>query len=125
VPLPEFIEQLRDLDYEVEVAQENFAVFDYDIELGPRAGATVKLALNGSAFPMAPPGGILVSPPLLPEHPGGEPPSGGINPASVGGFQDPTGKWQYWSRPFQGWTAGMTAADYMCFVRALFRALSE
>jgi hypothetical protein len=125
VPLPVFIEQLRGLGYEAEAAQGQFAVFDYDIELGPRGGEKVKLALNGSAFPMAPPGGILVSPPLLPEHPGGEPPTGGINPASVGSFQDPDGKWQYWSRPYQGWVAGMTAADYMSFVRALFRALPE
>lgn len=121
MPLTDFIAGLRSLGYEPEVAQQNFAVFDYEIELGALDGKIIRLALNGASFPFAPPGGLLVSPALLPLHPGGEHPHGGINPADVGGFQDPAGDWQYWSRPYPGWRAGMDAGDYMAFVRGLFR----
>lgn len=105
------------LGYEVERIGEARIAVKYVIDLGSFASREIKLGLEtGDDFPVNPPaGGIHVSPPLLDEHPGGDPPKGGINPSPFGA------DWQYWSRPFPDWpSTDRSARTYMSFVRQLF-----
>lgn len=113
----EFLEALEALGLEFELIGETRIAIKYAIDMGTFAGREIRLGLEtGDDFPLNPPaGGIHVTPRLLEQHPGGEPPLGGINDSPFGA------EWQYWSRPFQNWaTTDRSARTYMAFVRQLF-----
>src|SRR4051812_42281558 len=123
-----FLEQLRGLGYEPTVMQmPDIVAFPYEIEVGPLVGETITLAFKVPAdFPMTPPSGPLVSPPLLPLNNGGAHPHGAIHPASTGGLNDPNGTWQYWSRPFPGWPqTSRDVAAYLAHIRRLLDTLPD
>lgn len=98
----------------------------HEVEVGPLAGATVKLGLNNAhLFPLLAPTGPLVSPRILPiNRYGSKHPYDKIHPAETGNLWDPGGDWQYWSRPFWDWEdSDRNALAYMGHVRELFATL--
>lgn len=119
-------EELESLGYEVQIVG-SFAIIDYEVDVGPLDGTTIKLALEGSGHPHSPPSGPYVSPWLLPLRPDGSPaPLGGVHDARQRGFPaEIAGAWQYWSRPFNEWTLqGRSAKAYLdVHLRRLFAQL--
>lgn len=101
----------------------------HEVEVGPLAGAMVRLGLNNAHwFPLLAPTGLLVSPHLLPINRfGSKHPHDKIHPAETGDLWDPEGVWQYWSRPFVGWEGSdRNARAYMNHhVRKLFATLPD
>jgi hypothetical protein len=94
--------------YEVTVAQDQFAVFTYHIEVGSCAGQTVQIGLQiPGDWPLSPPPGPHVSPRL--GHP-----QGAVHPSPLGP------EWEYWSRPAQNWPVERTARAYLRHLRTLF-----
>jgi hypothetical protein len=118
----EFIDQLRALGYDTREPTHGLVEFNYIIPLGPRAGENIRLAFAvPQDFPLQPPSGPCVSPPLLPLHPDQSVghPVGGVHAAP-----QLDAKWQYWSRPFPGWQGtDRTARAYMAHIRHLFATL--
>ncbi|MHB1343017.1 MAG: hypothetical protein ACYCX3_01475 [Thermoleophilia bacterium] len=107
------------MGYEPQVWAGNFVVIDYRVELGPLRGEIVKLGFQDpSGFPAACPGGPCISPQVLPLNTStSEPPLGGVhNFVPPGGSDQP---WEYWSRPYPGWSAGMGVAEYFQHIRHL------
>jgi hypothetical protein len=89
--------------------------FKFIVPLGRFKGREIEIALQGQQFPMLPPSGPHIKPHLLPiTGGGGTHPFGGIHDRKL-----PTQEFQYWSRPFKGWTSGMTVDDYLAFLRTL------
>lgn len=106
---------LRAIGYEpwrVLTAQnEEFTVFDYEIEVGSRAGQTVQVGLQVPPdFSVTPPPGPHVSPRL--NHPGGN-----VHNSSLGQ------EWEYWSRPVPNWAADRSVGGYLRHIRTLFSQL--
>ena len=123
-----FIEQLRRLGYEPAIIQiPDIVAFGYEIEVGPLVGELITLAFKVPLdFPMTPPGGPIVSPPLLALNNGGAHPHGAIHPASVAGLNDPDGAFQYWSRPLPGWPqTSRDVAAYLAHIRHLLDTLPD
>lgn len=118
----DFIDQLRALGHEVRERVAGVVEFTYEITVGPRAGERVRLAFAVPPdFPLQPPSGPCVSPPLLPLRPDQSVghPTGGVHPAPHLGDD-----WQYWSRPFPAWfQTDRTARAYMAHIRHLFATL--
>ena len=119
-------QELEELGYEVLVV-DNFAVFEYTVDIGPLDGLEIRVGLDGSGHPHSPPSGPFVSPHLLPLRPDGSPaPRGGVHDGAGRGFPlADEGNWQYWSRPFNEWTQhGRTAKAYVeIHLRRLFAQL--
>lgn len=84
-------------------------VFGYDVPLGSHRSERLQLGLaDPPDWPLTPPPGPHVSPPL--HHP-----DGAVHGSPLGP------DWVYWSRPFPGWhQSPRTAAAYMAHVRRLF-----
>jgi len=106
---------LRAVGYEprqvVTAQNEEFTVFDYEIEVGSRVGQTVQVGLQVPPdFSVTPPPGPHVSPRL--NHPGGN-----VHPSSLGH------EWEYWSRPAPNWAADRSVGGYLRHVRTLFSQL--
>lgn len=90
-----------------------YTVFDYEVEIGPKIGESVQIGLQAPPdFPVTPPPGPNVSPPL--GHPGGNVHGSGLGDA-----------WRYWSRPAPNWAADRTVDGYLRHVRTLFSQLRE
>ncbi|WP_157901111.1 hypothetical protein [Streptomyces davaonensis] len=88
-----------------------FAVFDYMIEVGPRAGETVKIGLAlVQDWPLSPPPGPHISPCLGHPH-------GAVHPSPLGEG------WEYWSRPAANWPTDRTVRGYLRHLRTLFSQL--
>ncbi len=118
-------QELEDLGYEV-LVMGSFVIFEYVIDIGPLDGMEIRLGLDGTGHPHAPPSGPFISPWLLPLRPDGSPaPRGGVHDARGRGFPVVDSEWQYWSRPFQEWTQhGRTAKAYLeVHMRRLFAQL--
>lgn len=113
----DFVAQLRELGYEVSEIVPRRIVFPYTIESGKFVGQEIRLGFEVPAdFGLTPPGGVHVSPRLLPIHPGGAHPSGGINDSPNFGIE-----WEYWSRPLAHWNqTDRSAKAVMAHVRHLF-----
>lgn len=85
-----------------------FTVFDYEVEVGSRAGESVQIALQAPPdFPVTPPPGPHVSPRL--GHPGGN-----VHNSPLGD------SWEYWSRPMPNWAPDRSVDAYLRHVRTLF-----
>jgi hypothetical protein len=124
----DFIRQLRELGYAPVTPEPGFVAFGYEIEVGSLAGEMIELGLKPTDnLTIAPPGGILVRPHLLPLNPDGSRghPYGAVHLAATGGVTDPS--WQYWSRPHPNWAAtDRTVKAYMQgHVRNLFARLPD
>ncbi len=120
-----FIEGLRQLGYEAQTLPDrpDHVFFNYPVEIGSRAGQTVRLGLVvPQDFPNIPPGGPHVSPHIQPIHPGNDKshPAGGVHQSPE--FQRLAGgDWQYWSRPFQEWgQRKRTVTTYMAHLWRLW-----
>lgn len=123
-------DQLEKLGYESEIKPGlnggKIVCVRHEVEVGPLTGTIVRLGLNNAhLFPLLAPTGPLVSPRILPINPYGcKHPYDKIHPAETGGFWDPEGLWQYWSRPFWDWPGSeRNALAYMGHVRELFATL--
>jgi hypothetical protein len=124
-----FRDELLSLGYQAEVRAGRFVLFDYVVEVGPAEGSTVHIGLEPTDHPRTPPTGPFVSPRLLPIKPDSSPaPFGGVHEAATrDGFEDPSGVWEYWSRPFNEWGEhGRTARSYLdIHLRRLFAVLPD
>jgi hypothetical protein len=118
----DFVEQLRALGYNPREPAAGLVEIDHQIPVGPRTGERIRLAFAiPPDFPLQPPSGPCVSPPLLPLHPDQSVghPIGGVHPAP-----QLDENWQYWSRPFPGWQqTDRTVRAYMAHIRHLFATL--
>jgi hypothetical protein len=122
----DLIDGLQVLGYEVrryDVNGQVFLSFPFVIRAGRFAGTTVSIGLQaGSDWPINPPSGPHVSPPLLPQQNGGSWPHGGIHDGRLAPFMDAS--WQYWSRPFPGWAQSpRSAAAYVEHLHHMFDAI--
>lgn len=100
MPVDQLIEGLRARGYAVEsqprqVGGQAFAVISpYPIEVGQHAGREISLAIPAPPdYPLTPPGGIHVSPHLIPVG------TRNVHQSPLGNGSD----WQYWSRPVVDW----------------------
>jgi hypothetical protein len=113
----DFTEQLHTLGYRPEERDGNRIVFRYTVPVGKFVGTEIWLGfVVADDFPLNPPSGPHVSPPLLPLHPGNDMPHplGGVHPSDFGP------EWQYWSRPFLGWpSTDRSVRAYMAHIRHL------
>jgi hypothetical protein len=130
MPAADFIEELRELGYEVDnsphpQAPENVvARFPFQIPLGTHAGEQITLAfIVPPDYPMTCPSGPYMTPLVLPLNTStNEPPYGGVSDAS-GTFG---AGWEYWSRPYQdnGWAKSeRNAKAYMRHIKHLFHLI--
>jgi hypothetical protein len=106
----EFAQQLRTLGYNDVKQQGSIVTLPYTIPIGSLIGKNISLGFTVPAnFPMEPPGGPCVDPPL--GHP-----NGSLRPEpSVGP------NFEYWSRPFPNWpSTPRDVATYMGHVRHVF-----
>jgi hypothetical protein len=113
-----FVDQLKTLGYEPQELGNNRLCFQYIVPVGKLIGRNIRIGLEvGDDFPATPPGGLHVSPHLLPLNTT----SGVLHPAG-GIHNSPFGSdWQYWSRPCPDWAkTDRTVRAYMAFVRHLF-----
>jgi len=93
----------------------DFIAFKYTIPIGRFRGREVEIALNAPNFPSLPPSGPYFRAQLLPIKGGSVPPFDGIHDRKI-----PTAEFQYWSRPFNGWTdTTKNMRTYLAFLRTL------
>lgn len=121
----DFMAQLRQLGYEPEVRANDFILFDYEVEVGKHVGEVVKLGLQvPTDWPASPPSGPYVSPRLLPISSGATGrgrPWDAVHTVDGRGIDDPTGIWEYWSRPYLAWpTTDRSVKAYLRHLRTLF-----
>jgi len=120
----EFAAQLRECGYTPELRPNNLFLFDFEVELGKHIGETVKLGLQiPDDWPASPPSGPFVSPRLLPisGSTGRGRPWDAVHTVDGRGLEDPTGVWQYWSRPFTAWPkTDRSVRAYLRHLRTLF-----
>jgi hypothetical protein len=111
----DFINGLQSLGFEPEEFGDGRIACPYTVETGRFAGTAIKLGfIVPEDFNLTPPGGLHVSPRLLPNQSGGTHPSGGIHDSPFGA------DWQYWSRPMHHWAADRTVKAVIAHVRRLF-----
>jgi Prokaryotic E2 family E len=114
----DFITQLQTLGFSVQDCGGDRLSFNYVVPVGKFADRQIQLGfIVSDDFPMNPPSGPHLSPPLLPRHPGGDlpHPAGGVHESPFGS------DWQYWSRPFSEWSqTDRSVRAYMAFIRNLF-----
>lgn len=109
----DFVKQLRDLGYEVQVPDGgNRILFEYTVPVGSRLGKKVWLGfVMGDEFPLNCPSG----PHFRPIDPGWTNPTNAHH--SYDGFGD---GWWYWSRPFPDWPrTDRTVKAYLSHIRNL------
>lgn len=89
-----------------------YVVFAYTIEAGPRVGTEVRIGLHATPdFPVTPPSGPQVYPQI--GHP-----DGAVHPSPLGD------DWEYWSRPAINWAADRSVRGYLRHLRTLFAQLN-
>jgi hypothetical protein len=98
--------------YDVE-QKDNFAVFDYLVEVGPRAGEMVRIGLElVQDWPLSAPHGPQISPRLGHPH-------GAVHDSPLGAG------WEHWSRPPENWASDRTVRGYLRHLRTLFAQLDS
>lgn len=117
----DFIDQLKELGYEVDPTRSDYVIINYVVEIGKFQGQAIKLALKvGDDFPLVPPPGPHISPQLLPLHPNNDipHPNGAVHASDIGP------EWEYWSRPFPNWEqTDRTVSAYLAYIRRLFEGI--
>lgn len=113
----DFIDQLMQFGYEVELAGDNRVIIAYTVDVGRFDGQAIKLGFEvPNDFPMTPPGGPHVSPRLLPINKDASYPLGRIHESPSFGPN-----WEYWSRPYNDWNqTNRTVRTYLSHIRRLF-----
>ena len=115
----DFINGLKELGFNVVELGEGRITFGYKIPVGKflNQEITIGFVVPGD-FPATPPGGLHVSPHLLPLNTSSKVhPSGGIHKNQKGFTND----FQYWSRPFPDWAkTDKSVKTYMAHIRHLF-----
>jgi hypothetical protein len=117
----EFIAQLKEMGLQPEEAGGDYITFPYKIPVGRFAGTSIRLGFL--VKDLIPPPGLHLAPPLLPLHPASDipHPNGGIHDSAPHSGNIFGAGWQYWSRPFSGWTdTDRSARTYMAHVTNLF-----
>jgi hypothetical protein len=118
----DFVNQLRELGYAPAVVDGGRVVFAYEVPAGRFKGKQIQLGfIVNDDFPINPPSGPHISPPLMPEHPSNDipHPDGAVHPSDFGSLVG--GTWQYWSRPYPYWSAtDRSVRAYMKHIRILF-----
>lgn len=109
-----------------------FVRFAYVVPVGGRRGEEVRLAFRVPPdWPANPPTGPFLSPRMLPINPscGRGRPWDSVHEAAAHGLADPSGEWQYWSRPFPqlpGWAAtDRSTKAYIAHIKTLFDELPD
>ncbi|MGD9904294.1 MAG: hypothetical protein AB7U83_12590 [Vicinamibacterales bacterium] len=111
----DFVEELRRLRLAPEELGEGKVACPYVVETGRFAGTAIWLGfVVPEDFALTPPGGVHVSPRLLPLQSGGTHPSGGVHDSPFGA------EWQYWSRPIPEWASDRSVRAVLAHVRRLF-----
>jgi hypothetical protein len=112
-----FKEGLETLGYKVELKDEDKVLIPYVIANGRFAGQNIKLGVQVPAdFDMIPPGGIHISPRLIPINPNA--------PDHARAAESPFGgDWLYLSRPYTQWALKRTVKRYMEYVSYLMDTL--
>ena len=114
----DFIQQLDALGYKVEDKGDGKVALPYTVPVGKFAGKEITLGfVVPGDFPLTPPSGPHVSPRLLPPNTSSQQhPAGGVHESAPFGPE-----WEYWSRPFPGWSGtDRTARAYIAHLRNLF-----
>jgi Prokaryotic E2 family E len=117
VAAQDFIQQLKELGYEVEDRGDGKVAFPYKVPVGRFTDKLIVLGfIVPSDFPLTPPSGPHVSPCLVTPDGSSQHPAGGVQNKSPFGAG-----WQYWSRPCPGWSrTARDARAYMAYIRKLF-----
>jgi len=112
----EFEAQLRALGFVPEDRTDGRTSFPYTVGAGPFAGETIRLGVEvPTEFSRNPPGGIHISPRILPLNPGapGHPERVATSPFGE--------EWEYWSRPIPQWPkTDRSVKAYLAYVESLF-----
>jgi hypothetical protein len=118
MPREDFVGQLKSLGYVSEDRGNGRITFQYIVPSGRFASQEITLGfIVHDDFNLNPPGGLHVSPRLLPQHPSNDlpHPAGGVHESPFGP------DWQYWSRPLSHWTqTDRTVRAVLAHVRRLF-----
>lgn len=112
----EFEAQLRALGHSPDDRSDGRTSFLYTVGAGSFAGERIRLGLEAPPdFPRTPPGGIHMSPRILPINPGAP-----AHPERVA--ESPFGpEWEYWSRPMPQWPrTDRTVKAYLAYLESLF-----
>lgn len=117
----DFVNQLQALGYNVQVLDNNFLIFEYEIPIGKFSGQQVSIGFQfDGSYPMNPPaGGPHFKPLLLPKTGGGGcHPFGAIHDSPLGS------EWEYWSRPFRDWNrTDKSAKVFMAHIKHLLHTI--
>jgi hypothetical protein len=116
----DFVNELKELGYDVEEPAGDRVTFPYEIPCGRLAGQRISLGfIVPGDSPLTPPSGPHVTPRLLPMNP-----SAGTHP-TCGVHESPFGAdWQYWSRPLSHWAqTKRKVKDVMAHIHHLFDTL--
>jgi hypothetical protein len=109
---------LEALGYTVELQGEDKVIVPYRIVEGRFAGQNIKLGVQVPAdFEMTPPGGIHISPRLIPINAGAPDHSRAADSQPFGP------EWEYLSRPYNQWARKRTVKRYMEYVADLLNTL--
>jgi hypothetical protein len=112
-----FKEGLEALSYKVELKDGDKIVIPFTIAEGRFAGQQIKLGIQVPAdFEMTPPGGIHISPRLIPINTG----AADHKRAADSPFGT---EWEYLSRPYTQWPLKRTVKRYMEYVSYLLNTL--
>lgn len=118
MPRRDFIAQLAELGFTPDDQGNGRIAFRYVVPSGKFVGREISLGfVVQDDFNLNPPGGLHVSPRLLPLHPSNDVPhpTGGVHESPFGT------DWQYWSRPLSHWAkTDRTVRAVMAHVRHLF-----
>lgn len=109
--VPELRISLQEVGFDsvVDNVHAEFVTFDYDVDVGARTGELVRIGLQGTDWPINPPGGVHVSPRI--QHPGDH--THHVSPLGD--------DWIYWSRPYPDWAQSHRDIDeYLAHLRSLF-----
>jgi hypothetical protein len=112
----EFIKQMKELGYAIEVISDDRIGFHFVPRLGRFRGQRLDMGfVVNDDFPANCPGGPHIKPRLLPLNPEGVHPNGKVHESPFGG------EWEYWSRPYPDWNVSdRTARAYMEHIDRLF-----
>jgi len=109
---------LADLGHAVELMGEDRVVIPYQITEGRFAGQQIKVGIQVPAdFEMTPPGGIHITPRLIPINLNAQDHSRAAESQPFGA------DYEYLSRPFQQWARKRTVKRYMEYVADLLNTL--